>query len=368
MNSHKVSGVIAGAGVPHAPQFWAMPDTEDVGQVERIRESMFDIGRRLMELEPDLVILIGNDHTENFFRSCVPAFTLHAGVAPGGTFADRTFAATGAPLLALDLVEALQGRGFDPAFTQYATLSYAFGIPLDFCGIPANVPVLPIFVNAYLPPQPSPERCFGFGEALDRACRELGIRAVMIASGGMSHFPGTDRYENPDVETDEALLTALRSGRTREMIAFDLADLDETGNLELLPWTVLGGAIGQRVPDAWAFEASWHHTYTVVGWTEERDGTRLSKRHERVYPAVQPALQGASAALYRLRYDLDNAVRDFVADSQKFADAHGVEPIVRVPFIDLDDAALRQAGAHPFLVSGAIRSVDRARRVRGGQE
>lgn len=359
-NPQPRTGVIAGAGVPHAPQFWAMPDTEDQSQVARIRDAMAAIGRDLIALDPDVVIVVANDHTENYFHACVPAFTLHAGTSPGGTFAERTFSCTGAPSMALDLVEMLQHAGFDPAFSQYAILSYAFGIPLDFCGIPSQTPVLPLFVNAYVPPQPLPERCFALGEAIDRACREKGIRAVMIASGGMSHFPGTDRYESPDVATDEALLSALKKGRTREMLAFDLRDLDETGNLELLPWVVLGGAVGQRTPDTWAFEASWHHTYTVVGWTDEAS-TPHADRHSRVYPGIHPDLQRASAALYELRYDKNDAVRRFLNDAEGFARSHAVEPHVLTDLLGLDDVSLRAAGLHPFLVSGAIRSVERAR-------
>ena len=57
-----------------------------------------------------------------------------------------------------------------------------------------------MFVNAYVPPQPSPERCFAFGRALALAIERDGRRAVVLASGGLSHYPGTPQYPHPDID------------------------------------------------------------------------------------------------------------------------------------------------------------------------
>ena len=45
-----------------------------------------------------------------------------------------------------------------------------------------------------------------------RAVTNLGLRTVVLASGGMSHFPGTDRYSNPELAWDNAVLDRLRKG------------------------------------------------------------------------------------------------------------------------------------------------------------
>ena len=49
-----MSTVIGGAMLPHAPQFFTMPDTEDKQLVAHVREVAADIGKRLRALEPDL--------------------------------------------------------------------------------------------------------------------------------------------------------------------------------------------------------------------------------------------------------------------------------------------------------------------------
>ena len=52
-----MSTVIGGAMLPHAPQFFTMPETEDKAVVAHVREVAADIGRRLRALNPDLWIV-----------------------------------------------------------------------------------------------------------------------------------------------------------------------------------------------------------------------------------------------------------------------------------------------------------------------
>ena len=70
--------------------------------------------------------------------------------------------------------------------------------------------MLPIYINAYLPPQPTMERCYAFGQAVARTVTALGLKTVILSSGGMSHFPGTDQYSNPNLDWDNNLLGKLK--------------------------------------------------------------------------------------------------------------------------------------------------------------
>ena len=74
--------------------------------------------------------------------------------------------------------------------------------------------MLPIYVNAYLPPQPTMERCYAFGQAVARTVTALGLKTVILSSGGMSHFPGTDRYSNPELDWDKRVLEQARGAAT----------------------------------------------------------------------------------------------------------------------------------------------------------
>ncbi|HLJ19692.1 MAG TPA: hypothetical protein VKU84_05815, partial [Stellaceae bacterium] len=175
------STVIGGAMLPHAPQFFTMPETEDRKTVERVRSLAADIGEKLRALEPDLWILFANDHAEQFFHNVAPPFTIHVGGEAGGEFAGRKFHWKIPGEVGLALVRDLYRQGFDPAFTSTAKFDYAMGIPLTHLG--HTEPVLPIYVNAYLPPQPTVERCYAFGQAVARAVTGMGLKTVVLASG-----------------------------------------------------------------------------------------------------------------------------------------------------------------------------------------
>jgi 2,3-dihydroxyphenylpropionate 1,2-dioxygenase len=291
-------GVVGAAIVPHAPQFLTLPETEDRAQVARVNAAMRQLGEEFRARDPDLVIVISNAHCDDFVTRCVPAFALHC-----GTHAEGAGGHSGAWPIDGDagyaLVRELLDLGFDPAFTLDAGLGTAFTIPLDFCGYPRTQPFLPVFVNAYVPPQPSPERCFLFGRALALAIERIGRRAVVLASGGLSHYPGTPLYPHPDIATDRLIFERLKAGNLRYLLSFDAAALDRSGNVECRALQILAGMIGDREPQTALFEPSWHHIYAVVGWTD------LAPRQAQVphYPPTAPERSALAGAIFRLVED-----------------------------------------------------------------
>jgi 2,3-dihydroxyphenylpropionate 1,2-dioxygenase len=202
------SSVVGGAMLPHAPQFFTTPETEDRATVERVKAVATEIGNRLKALKPDLWLIFANDHAEQFFHNVAPPFTVHVGGSASGHFAGRDFHWRVPGEIGFSIVRELYRQGFDPAFTSTAKIDYAIGIPLTHLGI--EDPVLPISVNAYLPPQPTIERCYAFGEAVARVVTALGLRTAVIASGGMSHFPGTNAMPSPILPGTKRLWPGLR--------------------------------------------------------------------------------------------------------------------------------------------------------------
>jgi 2,3-dihydroxyphenylpropionate 1,2-dioxygenase len=112
------SSVIGGAMLPHAPQFFMMPETEDRATVARVKEVAQEIGSRLKALKPDLWIIFANDHAEQFFHNVVPAFTVHVGSSASGSFAGSLFHWRVPGETGFEIVRKLYRQGFDPAFTR----------------------------------------------------------------------------------------------------------------------------------------------------------------------------------------------------------------------------------------------------------
>jgi 2,3-dihydroxyphenylpropionate 1,2-dioxygenase len=348
-----MSTVIGGAMLPHAPQFFTMPDTEDKDNVARVRAAAADIGGKLKALKPDLWIIFSNDHAEQFFHNVCPAFTVHVGGEATGEFAGRKFHWKIPSEIGFEIVRALYRQGFDPAFTSTAKIDYAIGIPLTHIGL--TDPVLPIYVNAYLPPQPTMERCYAFGQAVARTVTQLGLKTVILSSGGMSHFPGTDRYSNPELDWDKRVLEQLAAGKLKSLIGYDEAELDDKGNIELRCWAAAAGALGERKPDIVSFDPSWHHNYASLGWI----GGAMEDRAAH-YPAIKPELVELTAALHGLAHDAELRAQ-FVADARSYADRFGLPPEQRDALVALDLPSIVKMGAHPLVPFLAQMQIQRLR-------
>ena len=342
MGNGKATGVVGGVCMAHAPQFFTLPETEDKGTVDRVRELAEENGRRLAALKPDVTIAIANDHANQFLLHCVPPFALHRGKVAEGSFAGHDFAYPIASDISTALVRYLYDENFDISFTSSAELDYAFGIPLTFLG--TEGPIIPLYVNSYVPPQPRMERCYALGQAINRGLKALGVRAVVATSGGLSHFPGTDRYDRPELEFDRKLMAELMTGNLRWLLSLDEERLDQTGNIELRCWAVAAGMLGERVPDMGSLDPSWHHNYATLAWYSEQP----NKPYVPHYPSVHPDLVALTEILHKLAND--------PAERQKFAD----EPIgyardqeldekQRALLAELNQAELVKMGVHPFL-------------------
>lgn len=351
-----MSAVLGGVLMPHAPQFFTLPETEDKAMVERIRTLAGEIGARLAALEPDVWIVIANDHANQFLLHCTPPFAFHLGAEVKGSFAGRRFDHVVAGDRALKLIRHVQEEGFDPAFTSTAEIDYAFGIPLTFLGVAA--PIIPLYVNSYVPPQPPIGRCYAFGQALARGLAATGTRAVVIASGGMSHYPGTDLYSKPDVEFDRQLFETLKSGNLRALLALDDRVLDERGNVELRSWAIAAGMLGERKPDLFSFEPSWHHVYGTLAFVTKPGGE--AKEEAPHYPPIHPERVRLTAVLHALANSAEERAR-YLADPAAYAAAAGLMPQEETALRGLDQTQLLALGVHPLVPFLARMQLDRQR-------
>jgi len=345
-------GILGGVCTTHAPQLWTLPDTEDPDQVARVRDMVGDIGKELKKLNPDVCIVVANDHANQFLLHCTASFTVHIGKTAAGSFSGRDYSYPVAGEAALDLTRYAQRHGFDPAFTSTAKMDYAFGIPLGFAGI--DIPVIPVFVNAYVPPQPSMERCFAFGRTLREGIEALGLSAVVVCSGGLSHYPGTERYKDPgpDTEFDAQLMEKMAEGDTRYLLSLDEKRLDDTGNIELRCWGVAFGIIDGGIPDVTGFEPTWHHNYGTVAWTKPKREADFQPH----YPPIHPDRVLLSDTLHRLAGDRDERQR-YLDDPEKYAASIlELTEDERDALIKLDQPKMIALGVHPF-VSHAFRRV-----------
>jgi len=182
------------------------------------------------------------------------------------------------------------------------------------------------------------------------------LRTAVVASGGMSHFPGTERYPHPELAWDEAVMAQLRTGNLKSLIGWDEAALDEAGNVELRCWAAAAGALGERRPDIAALEPSWHHNYASLGFF-----TPPPEAPDPHYPAIKPDLVELTTALHGLAHDEDRRA-EYLADAGTYAGHFRLTPRQRAALLGLDTQALVKMGVHPLVAFLANMQVERQRR------
>jgi 3-O-methylgallate 3,4-dioxygenase len=150
----------------------------------------------------------------------------------------------GHPALALHLIATLQDQCFDVGAMNGVPpyggrgVGHAFGImERKLMDPPGSIPVVPLFVNTYWPPNQVPvSRCYDLGLAVRRAIDSFpaDLRVAVVASGGLSHF-------STDEELDRRVLDACREGDERALRELP-PELLNGGNSEIRNWIAVAGA------------------------------------------------------------------------------------------------------------------------------
>jgi len=337
--------IVAAIGTAHAPQFLTRPASEDPDQLEAIFGALTSLQARLRDLQPDVLIILANDHVENFYLNSVPPFTIFTGVEARGHFAGKDFRYPGSPDFARTLLEEGLRLGVDLAYSQEVHLGHSFVVPLNFLVSDPPPAVVPIFVNTYLPPQPWPNRCYEVGQKLGQIIRARPERVAVIASGGLSHYPGTDLYPHPDNAFDAELLGMIERGQMHRLAGFRPEELDKHGNLELLQWLVMLGMMGKEPPsERITYQPSWHHGYAVIWW--DMAGADLVPSRHYVY--ADPRRYGLNTTLYTIMNELPLRYA-FLDDAPAALARFELASEEREAIVARDAKRLTSLGAHPFL-------------------
>jgi len=105
----------------------------------------------------------------------------------------------------------------------------------------SKVPMVPVMVNTYFPPnQPTPKRCYAFGQAVRKAIESWpgDARVALLASGGLSHVV-------IDEEIDAMTIDGLKNKKPEVLYRLPRERL-RGGTSEILNWVALAGAMEDR--------------------------------------------------------------------------------------------------------------------------
>ena len=258
--------VIAGVATSNVPAIGA---AIDLGKTEddywKPMFAGYEPSKKWMkETNPDVVILVYNDHASAFSLEIIPTFAI--GVAESFPPADEGWGprkvpvVQGHPELAWHLAESLILEEFDMTIVNEMPVDHGLTVPLSLmCGEPDEWPckVIPICVNVVQYPPPTGNRCYALGQAIRRAVEsfEDDLRVVVFGTGGMSHQLHGERAGLINQEWDKQFLDDLTANpeRLRQLPHIEYVREAGSEGIEMVMWLIMRGALSENAREVYRF-------------------------------------------------------------------------------------------------------------------
>jgi Catalytic LigB subunit of aromatic ring-opening dioxygenase len=236
---------------------------------QRNQRALTLLSEKIAAVNPDIVVVVGDDQHEWFYDDVQPSFTVYCADHVINTKIDQERMKTKSPGIALamsasqppedqtypvpqDLAHEIVKRAitdeFDVAVSakQRANekgpigVGHAVGFIYRRILKDRPIPVVPILLNTYFPPnQPTAKRCYEFGVSIGRAIANWGAdkRVAICASGGISHFV-------VDEDFDRRMLTAIEKRDAATIFAEPHA-MFRSGTSETKNWITVAGILSE---------------------------------------------------------------------------------------------------------------------------
>ncbi|HWL04295.1 MAG TPA: hypothetical protein VNQ99_05085 [Xanthobacteraceae bacterium] len=251
-----------------------------------VRDAIARMKADVLAANLDVLIICGDDQHEFFSDDLMPPFVIYYGdtilnpqrkpVAEGPeawykraqSLRQEEHGDVHYPVrsdMALHFITGLTDMGFDVTSMkktppdQYEGHAFSF-IHRFYMNVEKPVPVIPIMLNTYYPPNPpTPARCIQIGQALRQQIESFpeDLKVGFMASGGLSHFQAEE-------DLDDAVIDALRRNDLDFLSKLSVKRL-QAGSSEIRNWLVLAGCVGTDFELDWVSYNPGYRTPALTG-------------------------------------------------------------------------------------------------------
>ena len=215
-----MGGIVAAIAMTHTPGLGDRVHEPPPDQMARLLQGFSDASQVLRDAKPDLVVALVNDHFDMYCLDNMPTFSISVSDEHWGPpesaeawLQMKRRRIAGNEAYAMALLRASIRAGFDMTRAGTAELVHNVLMPYKYLLPDADLPVVPVFCNCFVPPLPSLERCHALGRVLGREIASRSERVALIASGGISHWPPFAKEDGPmDDELNRRMLRIQRLG------------------------------------------------------------------------------------------------------------------------------------------------------------
>jgi gallate dioxygenase len=277
----------------------------------------------LAEKQPDVLVMIYNDHVTSFFFDHYSPFCLGIGeeysVADEGGGVRNLPPVKGHSALARHIGNHLMAAEFDMSFFQGKPLDHGCFSPLSVLldhgadGWP--IPIVPLQMGVLQFPVPSARRWWALGQELRTAIESYpeDLKVVVLTTGGLSHQVHGERsgFNNPAWDAQFMDLLEKDPIALTHMTHADHARLGGMESSEVIMWLVGRGMLSATV-------TSLHRSYYLPSMTAiatmllENHAEPLSARDaEQARAKAAEQLAGSDQLSGTYPFDLERSVRNF---------------------------------------------------------
>ncbi len=258
--------IVAGVATSHVPAIGAALDNQRSSEAYWVPvfQGYEPSKKWIAELEPDVVILVYNDHASAFSLELIPTFAL--GCAAEFEPADEGWGprpvptVLGHPELAWHMAQSLILDEFDMTIVNEMDVDHGLTVPLSLMfGQPTAWPVkvIPLAVNVVQYPPPTGNRCYNLGKAIRKAVESFDqeLKVVIFGTGGMSHQLQGPRAGLINKDFDSRFLDRLVTDPVGLSRLPHVEYLREAGSegVEMVMWLIMRGALDNQVQEVHRF-------------------------------------------------------------------------------------------------------------------
>jgi len=252
--------VTAGVTTSHVPAIGAAIDN---GKTEtaywRPLFEGYEFSKEWIRREnPDVIILVYNDHASAFDMKVIPTFAIGCGnefePTDEGWGPRPVPTVRGCPDLAWHTMQSVIQDGFDLTVINEMSVDHGLTVPLSLMfGQPDEWPcrVIPFPVNVVVYPPPSGNRCYQLGKAIRKAVSSFDedLDVQIWGTGGMSHQLQGPRAGLINSKFDAEFLDRLIDDPAALAKMPHIEYVREAGSegIELVMWLIMRGAMDAEV-------------------------------------------------------------------------------------------------------------------------
>lgn len=253
--------IVFACAASHAPGMTAWTEAAPKEQADKFLGSYRRLGARVAAAKPDAFVALTVEHWANFFLNGMPTFCIGRARHYDGPVEEwlriPKGRVPGDAKLAAELIDACLDGAFDPTFSDELLFDHATFLPMHFLNPNMSVPVVPVIINTLTPPMPTAKRCFAFGQFLGGVLEKSPKRIAMIATGGLSHWPGEAKHGKINIPFDKMFLENLIARDHTSLTAYTHEEINVeagSGGQEIRTWIALAGAVQSWKAELLAYE------------------------------------------------------------------------------------------------------------------